>query len=126
MLDINYAKSAKRIDIKKLKKAMWNMLTISDPEKENVDANNLPRPEVEADEEGSTDKSVVTGDYTFRTMYQELPSKITTNMAKNLSGPIAFVCMLYLANEKNLELTSTESMNDVIIKSNTALPANTN
>jgi len=121
MLDINYAKSAKNIDIKKLKKAMWNMLTIKDTEeKENADTNNLPRPDVisQGEEEDETNKSVVSGNYTFRSMYQDLPSKITTNMAKNLSGPIAFVCMLYLANEKNLSLKTTDTMDDVVIKSN--------
>ena len=117
-LDINYAKAAKRIDIKKLKKAIWNVLTISDPEKENKDDNNLPRPLVEEEDGGGGEKTVVTGDHTFKTMYNDLPSKITTNMAKNLSGPIAFVSLLYLANEKNLALQSTQGLDDIVIKSN--------
>lgn len=42
----------------------------------------------------------VEGSFSFKSMYDALPSKVSSNMAKNLSGPIAFVCLLYLANEK--------------------------
>lgn len=116
ILDINYAKSAKRVDIKKLKTAMWNMLTI-EKDKENIEVpeNTLPQPDVAAAAAEFSDK--VTGNHTFKTMYSDLPGKVSTNMAKNLSGPISFVCLLYLANEKNLVLTGTEDMSDIVIES---------
>ena len=33
-------------------------------------------------------------------MYSTLPDKLSKTMAKNLSVPIAFVCLLHLCNEK--------------------------
>ena len=36
----------------------------------------------------------------FKDMYSSLPSKLSQSASKNLSVPIAFVCLLYLANEK--------------------------
>ena len=36
----------------------------------------------------------------FKDLYQKVPPLIPKQMAKNLSVPIAFVCILHLANEK--------------------------
>lgn len=66
-------------------------------QQENIENNNLPKPQVEEEPKESGD---VSGTYTFKSMYNALPSNVSTNMAKNLSTPIAFVCLLYLANEK--------------------------
>jgi len=117
VLDINYAKAAKRIDIKKLKGAMWKMLTANESnDKENVENNNLPKPDIPEAEDKDGGKDV-SGSFTFKTMYDALPNKVSTNMSKNLSSPIAFVCLLYLANEKNLKLTGSEDMSDIKIES---------
>lgn len=64
-----------------------------------MENNNLPKPNVpEAEEkDGGGD---VSGSYTFKSMYDALPNNVSSNMSKNLSTPIAFVCLLYLANEK--------------------------
>ena len=36
----------------------------------------------------------------FKDLYHVLPNKISQSASNNLSVPIAFVCLLYLANEK--------------------------
>lgn len=115
VLDINYAKAAKRIDIKKLKGTMWKLLTKKEShDKENIENNNLPKPTIqEVDEKESKE---ITGAYTFKSMYDALPNNVSTSMSKNLSTPIAFVCLLYLANEKNLKLTGNEDMADIKIE----------
>lgn len=105
-IHISYAKTAKRIDIKKLKKAMWDTLTAeADQDKENIPEN---------EEEGSNlddqDES-----HSFKEMYQTLPGRLSHDANKNLSVPIAFVCLLYLANEKGLHLTASEDMADFSI-----------
>ena len=108
VLDINYAKAAKRIDVKKLKSAMWRLLCEAKPEeKENVE-NKLPQPNIASDK--------VSGVYSFKSMYDALPGKVSNNMAKNLSCPISFVCLLYLANEKELKLTGKSDMSDIVIE----------
>ena len=43
---------------------------------------------------------IISGSQSFKEAYESLPSKLSRNASKNLSVPIAFVCMLYLANEK--------------------------
>lgn len=48
----------------------------------------------EADADG------VAGTQSFCDMYTTLPDKMSKTMSKNLSIPIAFVCLLHLCNEK--------------------------
>lgn len=52
----------------------------------------------------------------FKNIYSNLPEKISKNMAKNLSVPIAFVCVLHLANEKvSLHITISRTYIQKII-----------
>lgn len=55
-------------------------------------------------------KEAVVGTQSFTNLYDMLPEKLSSTMSKNLSIPIAFVCLLHLANEKvrheNLSLKS--------------------
>ncbi|KAL7839262.1 hypothetical protein SRHO_G00259200 [Serrasalmus rhombeus] len=100
IIEINYAKTAKKMDMKRLKNSMWSLLTDS-PEK--------PAPEVETETEVSGEKSFC---QSTKTLVQRLP----TTMANNLSVPLAFVALLHLANEKNLELQKVDDMSDIIIR----------
>ena len=40
------------------------------------------------------------GTLTFQKLLNDLPEKVSGQTARNLSVPIAFVCLLHLANEK--------------------------
>uniref|UniRef100_A0A8C6SHH5 Condensin complex subunit 2 n=1 Tax=Neogobius melanostomus TaxID=47308 RepID=A0A8C6SHH5_9GOBI len=85
-IEINYAKTAKKMDMKRLKNSMWTLLTDS-PEKSK--------------------------EVNFKSSFmQSLPN----TMAQNLSVPLAFVALLHLANEKNLELVKVDDMSDIIIR----------
>lgn len=42
----------------------------------------------------------------FSELVARVPSKVPASMAQNLSVPIMFVCLLHLANEKNLKITN--------------------
>uniref|UniRef100_A0A3Q3JMW2 Condensin complex subunit 2 n=1 Tax=Monopterus albus TaxID=43700 RepID=A0A3Q3JMW2_MONAL len=81
-IEINYAKTAKNMDMKRLKNSMWTLLAESPEELTEVN-------------------------YTVI-----LPN----TMAQNLSVPLAFVALLHLANEKNLELVKVDDMSDIIIR----------
>ncbi|XP_033102738.1 condensin complex subunit 2-like isoform X2 [Anneissia japonica] len=106
-IDVPYAKTAKRMDVKKLKSAMWKLLTY-----ENIVEN-----EKNQNEERKEDK--VTQQKSFKEMYSTLPREISKNMSKNLSVPIAFVCLLHLCNEKNLIVSTKGNMDDLnIIQTN--------
>ncbi|KAM7392158.1 hypothetical protein PAMP_022791 [Pampus punctatissimus] len=101
-IEINYAKTAKKMDMKRLKNSMWSLLTES-PEKctKGVETAGTP---------GMPGEKVFS--QTTKTLLQRLPN----TMAQNLSVPLAFVALLHLANEKNLELVKVDDMSDIIIK----------
>lgn len=101
-MEINYAKTAKKMDMKRLKNSMWTLLT-ENPEKPTEVAETVEKPEVCGEKVFSQ---------TTKTLLQRLPN----TMAQNLSVPLAFVALLHLANEKNLELVKVDDMSDIIIK----------
>jgi len=104
-LQIGYAKTAKKVDMKKLKVVAWNILN---QEKENRSAS----PEKQLDKEERE------GDGTqFSSLYKTLkhPSKIGRTMSENLSVPLAFIALLHLCNEQNLALTPSDDMEDFTI-----------
>ncbi|NWH17111.1 CND2 protein, partial [Grus americana] len=103
---IQYAKTAKKMDMKRLKKNMWDLLT-NGQKKETV-------AEVNAEEENNT--SVVAGEKVFSNITKELLHRLPSAMANNLSVPLAFACLLHLANEKNLKLEGTEDLSDVLVR----------
>ena len=39
-------------------------------------------------------------EWQFQSLLDALPSQVSASTARNLSVPIAFVCLLHLANEK--------------------------
>uniref|UniRef100_A0A8D2ZEK1 Condensin complex subunit 2 n=1 Tax=Scophthalmus maximus TaxID=52904 RepID=A0A8D2ZEK1_SCOMX len=98
-IEINYAKTAKKMDMKRLKNSMWTLLTES-PENPTE---TLEKPEVCGEKVFSQ---------TTKTLLQRLPNM----MVQNLSVPLAFVALLHLANEKNLELVKVDDMSDIIIR----------
>ncbi|NWX40651.1 CND2 protein, partial [Steatornis caripensis] len=103
---IQYAKTAKKMDMKRLKKTMWELLT--DGQKKETVA------EVIAEKE--EDISAVAGKKVFSSITKELLHRLPSAMANNLSVPLAFACLLHLANEKNLKLEGTEDLSDILVK----------
>ncbi|XP_069037710.1 condensin complex subunit 2 [Lepisosteus oculatus] len=101
-IEINYAKTAKKMDMKKLKHTMWNLLT---------DQLNKSAEAREGDE-----SAAVNGMKAFSQTTKSLLQRLPSNMAQNLSVPLAFAALLHLANEKNLELLKVDDMCDIIIQ----------
>uniref|UniRef100_A0A8C7Z610 Condensin complex subunit 2 n=1 Tax=Oryzias sinensis TaxID=183150 RepID=A0A8C7Z610_9TELE len=99
-IEINYAKTAKKMDMKKLKNNMWTLLTDSPEEKVKETV-------------GTQD---VCGEKAFSQTTKMLLQRLPNVMAQNLSVPLAFVALLHLANEKNLELVKVDDMSDIIIR----------
>jgi len=97
-IDIGYAKTAKRIDVKKLKTAMWSVVS---RQAESASS--------------SKEAAVPASTSSFASVLKRLSTALPANMVSNLSVPIAFVCLLHIANEKNLFITSTEQFSDLNI-----------
>lgn len=55
------------------------------------------------------------GTIKLSSLYIKIPEKLPENSAKNLSGPLAFVALLHLANEHNLQIISSNNNLDLII-----------
>jgi len=108
-LQIGYAKTAKKVDMKRLKVVAWDILNkASIQEKENRSGS----PEKQVDKEEKESEGTQ-----FSTLYKTIkhPSKIGKTMSENLSVPLAFIALLHLCNEQNLSLTPSEEMEDFTI-----------
>ncbi|XP_006166621.1 condensin complex subunit 2 [Tupaia chinensis] len=106
-VEIHYAKTAKKMDMKKLKQSMWSLLEFSrkgaGTEAEHVENGKEGAPEEVADK-------MLSG------LTKDLQKSLPPLMAQNLSIPLAFACLLHLANEKNLKLEGTEDLSDVLVR----------
>uniref|UniRef100_F6UB58 Condensin complex subunit 2 n=2 Tax=Ornithorhynchus anatinus TaxID=9258 RepID=F6UB58_ORNAN len=102
-IEIHYAKTAKKMDMKRLKQSMWSLLT--ETQKSSADKENEG---IEKEE-----KLAVAGEKVFSDITKDLIHNLPSMMAQNLSVPLAFACLLHLANEKNLKLEGVEDLSDV-------------
>merc|ERR1719427_2575532 len=111
-LQIGYAKTAKKVDMKRIKPVAWSILTQASKEnKENQGGS----PEKQVDKENAPvirDKEVE--ETQFSDLYRKLkqPTKLPKTMSDNLSVPLAFIALLHLCNEENLFLIPSEQMED--------------
>ncbi|KAM3925156.1 condensin complex subunit 2 [Leptodactylus fuscus] len=102
-IEINYAKTAKKMDMKHLKTSMWGLLTNDQQKQDEPASKNEAVPDVVKEEK------------VFSNITSDLQKRLPTTMAQNLSVPLAFACLLHLANEKNLKLQEVDDLSDVII-----------
>ncbi|XP_052039487.1 condensin complex subunit 2 [Apodemus sylvaticus] len=107
-IEINYAKTAKKMDMKKLKQSMWSLLTGFSRNEADTQANHTDNGKEGAPEE-VVDEKKLSG------LTKDLQTRLPPIMAQNLSIPLAFACLLHLANEKNLKLEGTEDLSDVLV-----------
>ncbi|XP_052772258.1 condensin complex subunit 2-like isoform X2 [Mya arenaria] len=117
-IDIDYAKTAKKLDVKRLKSSMWHLLKASpktsDQPQGTEEGNENNSASVEPSPGPSSENKEMQGQTTFQKLLDDLPEKVSGQTAKNLSVPIAFVCLLHLANEKTLKI-ETMNMEDLLI-----------
>uniref|UniRef100_F6QSH0 Condensin complex subunit 2 n=1 Tax=Ciona intestinalis TaxID=7719 RepID=F6QSH0_CIOIN len=113
-IPIGFAKRAKRIDVKRLKGAMWSLLHKPTTER-------LPAPEHqdetitnETDDSQPADNEK-NDDFMFSDLYKKLPSNMSESLSENLSVPLAFTCLLHLANEKQLKISHLTTLSDLKI-----------
>lgn len=104
---VPFAKRAKVIDMKTLKKCCTRLMRsqMNKQLEETV-------PEINA----SKDEEYAPGIASFQDIYTHLPEVLTPNMAEALSPSVAFYSMLHLANDLNLRLIPQEDLNDFKIR----------
>lgn len=118
---IPYSRAAKKIDVRKLKYVMWNVLLPPEMRDGNLQNGTLiENGHSEIDESTKKTPSPTPSEsavhLAFSNLYGELPVRVNHRMANDLSQPIAFVTLLHLANEKNLKLIPKQDLKDFIIE----------
>lgn len=111
-LNIEYAKTSKNIDVRRLKQVIWNLLSNKDVDKENI--NNSAN-----DTNNSLLKqksSALEINASLKTIYKQLiPPLVSQRVYDDLSICIVFQMILFLANEHNLLLENDSMGFDVQI-----------
>eukprot|EP00002_Diphylleia_rotans_P034945 TRINITY_DN7568_c0_g1_i2.p1 TRINITY_DN7568_c0_g1~~TRINITY_DN7568_c0_g1_i2.p1 ORF type:complete len:157 (-),score=37.67 TRINITY_DN7568_c0_g1_i2:48-518(-) len=95
-IEINYATKAKQVDVKVVKQTIWNELQQTASTKQT----NAPQ---------------ANGSTSFQGLLESLSERLPSTERQNTSVPIAFICLLHLANEKGLALHSSEGMDSLSI-----------
>ncbi|KFW08732.1 Condensin complex subunit 2, partial [Eurypyga helias] len=99
---IQYAKTAKKMDMKRLKENMWNLLTNGQKKRKVAEV--------------SAGQPAVAGEKVFSSITKELHHRLPSVMANNLSAPLALACLLHLTNEENMKLEGLEDLSDILVK----------
>ncbi|KAJ1967005.1 hypothetical protein H4R35_006839 [Dimargaris xerosporica] len=116
-LYVNYARTAKRVDVKKLKDNLWHKLvTFPDSTTATADDPALPtEPDKEESAPSSHLSNGVQGEQRFSEVIDSLKTVYPERSIKDISVPFCFICLLHLANEKNLCITSDSALEDLVI-----------
>eukprot|EP00092_Neocalanus_flemingeri_P006979 GFUD01007533.1.p1 GENE.GFUD01007533.1~~GFUD01007533.1.p1 ORF type:complete len:751 (+),score=265.35 GFUD01007533.1:57-2309(+) len=112
-LQIGYAKTAKKVDMKRIKNVAWSILTqASTEEKENQGGSPEKQVDKEVVDPNNRDKEIEETQFSvlYRTLKQ--PTRLPKTMSDNLSVPLAFIALLHLCNEESLHLIPSENMED--------------
>ncbi|KAK7031391.1 condensin complex subunit 2 [Favolaschia claudopus] len=94
---VNYAKRAKRVDVRKLKDNIWKGLDIVVPPSKEEDSSM----DVDADERSPTDPS---DGRVFGSVISGLQRSYPKEKMEEISTSFCFICLLHLANEQGLKL----------------------
>ncbi|KAH9260754.1 hypothetical protein BASA81_001221 [Batrachochytrium salamandrivorans] len=100
---VAYATRAKKVDVKQLKVDLWDTIDTLNPDVEK------PQEEEEKMEEEPA-KVSLTGSIRMTQVQNPQPAE-----AEVITVPFYFICMLHLANEKGLELHSSQDLDDIAI-----------
>ncbi|CAN6674405.1 condensin complex subunit 2 [Trichomonascus vanleenenianus] len=110
---VNYAKTAKRVNVRLLKDNIWNNMKLEEDTKDkpelNEDANVPEAPEAQAPEIKSETK-------TFSEVVRGLKRSYNPQQLSEISTSFCFICVLHLANEKGLVIDDNEAHDELTIR----------
>jgi hypothetical protein len=133
-IDVHYEKIAKRVDVKKLKKSIWDHLEKEEKiltSKQEKELQEERRPEDMIDKENmthETENQMQTLSNEFNkaqistctnkptTSFAHVVENVAVKVPSNVTVSFYFICMLHLANEKGLELKGQEDLSDFQIR----------
>ncbi|KAI8228267.1 Condensin complex subunit 2 [Colletotrichum sp. SAR 10_77] len=101
---VQYARVAKRVDVRRLKEEIWKGMGL-----ESLEAENLPTPT--PPEDPSKDPTLK-----FTDVMNNLQSVYPRPMMEDISTSFCFISLLHLANEKGLVVEKTPDLTELMIK----------
>lgn len=106
---VNYAKTAKKVNIKLLKDNIWNTLDIAaDPVTDATKEHKLENQQEPKQEEQEERK--------FTDMVQDLKKVYAPQQMTEISTSFCFICLLHLANEKGLVIEDNADNSELTIR----------
>ncbi|KAJ1822109.1 hypothetical protein LPJ56_000991 [Coemansia sp. RSA 2599] len=105
-LYVNYARRAKRVNVKKLKDNIWREMASVDRRKSVASA------DMATDD---VDEVKLDGDQKFSEIVGGLKNVYPREKLDELSVSFCFICLLHLANERNLRIVGNQSLSDLTI-----------
>ncbi|KAJ1734800.1 hypothetical protein LPJ61_000880 [Coemansia biformis] len=109
-LHVNYARRAKRVNVKRLKDNLWREIAAGDRRRSQI---GLAEPaDMSLDD---THAPVLAGDQRFSDIVGGLKNVYPREKLEELSISYCFICLLHLANERNLRIESDASLRDLVI-----------
>lgn len=131
---ISFSKTAKKVDVKRLKDNIWKEMTLQSlkrqpggrdegerkkSRKDGEDDNSLEgegTEDKENEDEGEEGEDYVKKEQKFTEIIGGLSKMYPEQKLKDISVPFCFICLLHLANEKNLSIQGSEGLNELVIK----------
>ncbi|PWN47338.1 hypothetical protein IE53DRAFT_254828 [Violaceomyces palustris] len=101
---VNYAKKAKRVDVKKLKENIWNELGIFVDPSQSLSPDSLTKQEPKR----------------FESVLKGLRKAYPKDRMEEISTSFCFICLLHLANEEGLEINTGQ---DPSSRSKSSIPS---
>ncbi|KAL1880509.1 hypothetical protein VTK73DRAFT_5709 [Phialemonium thermophilum] len=113
---LQYARVAKKVDVRKLKEEIWKGMGFEKPES-SATASRLPTPPAD-DPVSSCGGIGGTQDSTlkFTEVMNGLQSVYPKPVMDDISTSFCFICLLHLANEKGLVITKAPELNELEIR----------
>ncbi|KAI9795895.1 MAG: hypothetical protein M1833_006622 [Piccolia ochrophora] len=104
---VQYARVAKKVDVRRLKEEMWKGMGIEDVDGGVPPSSNATSLPVSKTPDGSLK---------FTSVISNLQSVYPRQAMADISTSYCFICLLHLANEKGLEIESEDSLTELNIK----------
>ncbi|RDW64771.1 hypothetical protein BP6252_10422 [Coleophoma cylindrospora] len=108
---VQYARVAKKVDVRRLKEELWKGIGFAEPESEQTALGDLPTPQI--DTPAKTDENETLH---FTSVMQNLQSVYPKQAMNDISTSYCFICLLHLANEKGLVIEKKEGLMELDIR----------
>ncbi|KAK4220172.1 condensin complex subunit 2/barren [Rhypophila decipiens] len=112
---VAYARTAKKVDVRRLKEEIWKGMDLERLEMERDQQNtHLPTPSLSPEKQKQTEEEGPT--LKFTSIVNNLKSVYPRQQMDDISTSFAFICVLHLANEKGLIIEKTPELTELTIR----------